>query len=360
MADTKWNRLHYVGWVKREGIDLFKGYKIGNVFTQLLKPWPRTGGLGMQIQLDGTGELNAAYLCEIRAGEQLKPQRHLYEEIIFILKGRGSTTVWYEGMDKNSFEWQPGSLFAIPLNAWYQHFNGSGQDPARFLAVTTAPIMMNLIRNDDFIFNNAAVFPERYRGEEDYFSGRTIIDFYPEFTIPGRVAINNFFADITQLELGDCSRGVETKQVNLDMANGILAAHILEIPGGTFTKLHRHGPGAHVLWLQGEGYSLMWPEGGPKVKEYWGPGSMIVPPHWWWHQHCIVSKEPARHLALKLNSKRNMVTRTSLGNQKSTRQGGNQIDYKDIPEDVIAETRQMFMDECAKRGTIARMIEIED
>jgi hypothetical protein len=55
-----------------------------------------------------------------------------------------------------------------------------------------------------------------------------------------------------------------------------------------------------------------------------------------------------------------MVTRTSLGNQRSTRQGGNQIDYKDIPEDVITETRQMFMDECAKRGTVARMIEIED
>jgi hypothetical protein len=263
-------------------------------------------------------------------------------------------------MEKNSFEWQPGSLFAIPLNAWYQHFNGSGQDSARYLAVNTAPIMMNLIRNDDFIFNNDAVFPERYKGEEEYFSGRTKIDFYPGFTIPGRVATNNFFADVSQLELGDCSRGVETKQVNLDMANGILAAHILEIPGGTFTKLHRHGPGAHVLWLQGEGYSLMWPEGGAKVKEYWGPGSMIVPPHWWWHQHCIVSKEPARHLALKLNSKRNMVTRTSLGNQKSTKQGGNQIDYKDIPADIIAETRQMFMDECAKRGTIAQMIEIED
>jgi quercetin dioxygenase-like cupin family protein len=233
MADTEWNRLYYDSWVKNEGIDLFKGYKIDNVFTQPLKPWARTGGLGMQIQLDGTGELNAAYLCEIPAGGQLKRQRHLYEEIVFILKGSGSTTVWYEGMDKNSFEWQAGSLFAIPLNAWYQHFNGSGQTPARYLAVNTAPIMMNLIRSDDFIFNNDAVFPERYWGEQDYFSGRTKVDYYPGFTIPGRVAISNFFADVTQLELADCSRGVETKQVNLDMANGILAAHILEVPGGT-------------------------------------------------------------------------------------------------------------------------------
>ena len=54
------------------------------------------------------------------------PQRQLFEEMILVLDGRGSTSVWNDAGKKVSFEWQKGSLFAIPLNAWHQHFNGSG------------------------------------------------------------------------------------------------------------------------------------------------------------------------------------------------------------------------------------------
>ena len=56
----------------------------------------------------------------------------------------GATNVWQSDGQKHSFEWQTGSLFAVPLNAWYQHFNGSGSEPARYFAVTNAPFMINL------------------------------------------------------------------------------------------------------------------------------------------------------------------------------------------------------------------------
>ena len=357
MAEMKWNCLYFDEWVKKEGLDLVRGAKIDNVYTQPLKPWDRTGGKAVQIQLDGTGELNASYICEIPVAGELKPQKHLYEEMIFILSGRGSTSVWTNPKKKNSFEWQAGSLFAIPLNCHYQHFNGSGTEPARYLAVTTAPIMMNLLRNDDFIFNNDTVFPERYDGEENYFSGKIKKEKFDLWDIPMDISFSNLFADIYSLELEESNRGVSTRGYSFEMANGVQGAHILEIPGGTFSKLHRHGPGAHVLWLKGDGYTLMWPDGSEnnKTMEYWGPGTMIVPPNWWWHQHCVIGKDRAEHLALKLSSRTNKVDRSTFYTLRTTRKGGNQMDYEDIPADTMAELKQIFMDECAKRGTPVNM-----
>ena len=64
-----------------------------------------------------------------------------------------------------------GSLFAIPLNASYQHFNASGTEPARYIAVTNAPPMMRLFRNQEFIFDSPVGFKDRFGGEADYFSG---------------------------------------------------------------------------------------------------------------------------------------------------------------------------------------------
>ncbi len=81
---------------------------------------------------------------EIPAGGELDPQRQLFEEMILVLEGHGSTPVWNDAGDEVTFEWGPGSLFAIPLNAWHQHFNGSGSAPARFVSSTNLPPIINL------------------------------------------------------------------------------------------------------------------------------------------------------------------------------------------------------------------------
>ena len=62
-----------------------------------------------------------------RRARSSTPQRQLFEEMILILDGRGSTTVWNDAGQRITFEWKAGALFAIPLNCWHQHFNGSGQ-----------------------------------------------------------------------------------------------------------------------------------------------------------------------------------------------------------------------------------------
>jgi quercetin dioxygenase-like cupin family protein len=353
--EQRWNRLYFDEWVAREGLDLIRGWKVDNVYTMPLKPWARTGGNAVQIMLEGTGELNAAYVQEIPPGKHLAPQKHLYEELVYILSGRGSTSVWYDATHKNTFEWGAGSLFAIPLNARHQHFNGSGTEPARYVAVTSAPIMLNLIRNDAFIFDNDAVFPERYAGEDDYFAGKVDMQTFGLSDVPAPVACSNFFADVNGLELVASNRGVGTRGMHYELANGVLGAHTVEIPGGTFSKIHRHGPGAHVLWLKGEGYSLIWPEGGEKIREDWGPGSMLVPPAWWWHQHAVVSRDPAEHLALKISAKKNKINRLSNATMVSVRKGGSQMDYEDFPPELMDEIMRTFREECEKRGTPVRM-----
>src|SRR5258706_15021291 len=94
----------------------------------------------------------------------------MFEELVYVVSGRGATTIWNEGGQKRTFEWQEGSPFSPPLNTSYQHFKRSGTQPPRYLAVTTPPIMINLIHNIDFLFNSTDGFKERFHSVEGLFS----------------------------------------------------------------------------------------------------------------------------------------------------------------------------------------------
>jgi quercetin dioxygenase-like cupin family protein len=144
---------YYPGFQKREGIPIYTGYYFSDLRTMEVGPWPRMGGLGAYVNLLGE-ELSAGnYLCEIPPGQSLKPQRHIYEELVYVLSGRGATTYWtHEGGPKNTFEWKEQSLFALPPNIGYQHFNGDETKPVRFFAKTTMPGVLQYFKNEKFIF----------------------------------------------------------------------------------------------------------------------------------------------------------------------------------------------------------------
>ena len=127
----------YTRWVREEGLDILSAMHVPDLHTVELKPWTRRGGRGVFLNHDASRTSNDAYVCEIPPGSELAPQRQLYEEMIYILDGRGSTSVWNDAGKKLTFEWKAGAIFAVPLNATHQHFNGSGRDPARFVSVTT-------------------------------------------------------------------------------------------------------------------------------------------------------------------------------------------------------------------------------
>ena len=117
-------------------------YYIPNMHDIEVGPWKRKGGKGAVVHIDNAHMPNDLHVVEIRPGGKSEPEHHMYEEMVYILAGRGATSVWQDEKHKQTFEWAEGSLFAIPLNASYQHFNASGTEPARYIAVTNAPPMM--------------------------------------------------------------------------------------------------------------------------------------------------------------------------------------------------------------------------
>jgi len=334
MADqTLQARNFYKEWVQAQGIPLIEEYCIEDAKKIELAWWEQKGGNGAILNLIGTGESNDAYVCEIPPGRSLKPERHIFEEMIFILQGSGATTVWVEDSKKQTFEWQEGSLFAPPLNTWHELHNGQSNQPARFLAVTCAPLAMNLYHNLDFIFNNPFVFADRYQATPDYFSG-------PGKIHSGRIWETNFIADVYSLEPPERKeRGRGNREFLFELVDNTMAAHISEFAVGQYKKAHRHGPGAHVIILSGKGYSLMWPDGGKKLKFEWKPGTIIVPPEMWWHQHFNIGGNPARYLALRWGSQKYQFQLAQIDELlKDRREGGNQIEY----EDEEPEIRQWF------------------
>ena len=140
---------------------------------------------------------------------------------------------------KRTFEWGPKSLFAIPLNAKHRHFNGSGRERALLVSTTNLPMIMNVFHDEDFVFNTDRDFMSR-AGKQGYFSGEGDL-----ITVrPGNhMWETNFVPDLAAIELkswGD--RGAGGTNIMFVLADGIMHAHISEMPVGTYKKGHKHGP----------------------------------------------------------------------------------------------------------------------
>src|SRR5262249_36299160 len=96
----------YLRFVRGEELDVISAQYVPNLRTVELKPWARKGGKGVVINHEASRTSNDCYVCEIAPGKALAPQHHLFEEMILVLAGRGSTTVWNNAGARVSFEWK--------------------------------------------------------------------------------------------------------------------------------------------------------------------------------------------------------------------------------------------------------------
>src|SRR5438445_79750 len=215
----------YGKWSQQQEVPVISGHHVEDCRTLPLRPWPAKGGSGVLINLSNQS-LDDAYVMEIEPGGSLVPERHLYEELMFVISGRGSTSVWQEGGEKVHFEWQPGSLFGIPVNAHHQHFNGEGSAPARLLGVSSAPLIINLFHNLDAVFNSPFPFSDRFDGRSNFFDGEKV--FRDE--VKSGLWETNFVPDVRQFELRDAEDRGRGQSIFLALAASTMKVHLAHFP----------------------------------------------------------------------------------------------------------------------------------
>ena len=343
----------YDSWTKQEGVPIIEDFGVDLLRTPT-SHWARFDTNGSIIHVKGREDFISVFLLDIAPGRSTSPQRHLYEEVVYVLSGHGSTTIERADGVKHNFEWGPKSLFALPLNCRYRHFNTSGAEFARLASTNNLSIMLNLFHNEKFVFNNAGDFPERFGTESFYTGGGDYID----VQMAGRnMWETNFIPDLGAFELKEWKeRGAGGSTMMFILADATMHAHSSQMPVGTYKKAHRHGADTHVFAVNGEGYSLLW-YGGDKdfVRVDWRHGVVFAPPDQMYHQHFNTSSYPARYLGVCLGSLRYPFTtkqrKIITGMDVSVNDGGYQIEYADQDPRI----HRIYMEELAKNGVKSRM-----
>lgn len=354
----------YFQWMRKQGIPIVEGYGLEDVRGVETKFWPRIGGNAAFLNLYGMEGVTGMYVAEIPAGGALEPEKHFYEEVICILEGQGATEIWQENGKKQMFEWGPWSLFAPPLNTRHRLING-GRQPVKFLAVTNAPLLLDVVHNEEFIFNCPYDFTDRYAGAEGYFNmGQKRYEAGMQ-----HIWETNFIMDIQSAAVDQRDvKGAGVRITQFELAGNGLIGHIAQWPSGRYHKAHYHGPGAILLGLQSSGYVLIWSKdlgtepykngrGDEVVEVKWKQGSVYCPPGGWFHQHFNTGAQAARHLAVRYGSRIHPIgfkiadKRSEDGVYISVKQGGTLIDYAD--EDPYI--RRHYEEEMKKNGVASQM-----
>lgn len=285
----------YEEYLDDQGIPVHAGYHLQDARECDVEYWDEAGVNAAVAQLEGQEGLNDIHVYEIPPGESSKPQKHLHEQLVYVLQGQGVTVIGPDG-DETTFEWEANALFAIPRNTRYRHVNAHGDEPVRLIFETDLPLLFSLFGDEDFLYGVDFDFEDP--DDPDFYSAEGTI--YEGENIPA-IWESNFVPDIHSYE--DIQhwreRGAGGASIQFSHPATDVWSHISQFPVGTYKKAHRHHPGANIVILEGEGYSLMWsPDSEEEIRIDWQPGTVFTPPALWYHQHFNTGTEPARYLAL--------------------------------------------------------------
>jgi quercetin dioxygenase-like cupin family protein len=260
----------------------------------------------------------------------------------------GSGTTELEPGDRGPsqlFEWQAGSLFAIPMNVSHRLVNATDRR-ALLLAGTSAPPVFNLFDSQEFVFGDDFKFTDRYNGESDYFDYKN--DYFADPKHGRAIQITSFLPDIVDSEMPlDNQRNPGMRRTEPHMAGSNFYLKIMQQVIGRYTKAHFHAASAVLICLRGRGYTFTWPKplgihpfadgNGHLVKRVdYGPGGIVAAAPGggeWLHQHFAVGAEPLRLLVyngpMDVFSQGRAPGEEIVAGHVGISEGGRSVEYRD-------------------------------
>lgn len=316
----------YEDWERGEGVPVHSGDAL-DLATLATRPWARFGLNGAICRLNGHCDFLGLFLMEPASGQWSAPQRHLYEEVCFVISGEGETEIDLGAGGKRVVAWKPGSLFSAPMNASYRHRSASG-GLARVVCVNDLRYLMNLYRNEKFLFENPAAFAERGAGD--------------------------LVTDLAAVPVG-AGTWAHERVAPLALAEGSIGADVLELAEGTYGQARRQIYGSLLIGLAGQGMTLSRsdPEE-PRARVDWKHGIAFAPAALAFHQHFNVGAAPARLLRVEFGTINYPILRPrrrAYGDTNVYASGNAEVAYAD----EAPELRRDWLATLKSRGVPNRM-----
>ena len=79
----------YATWAAKEGVPVTEDFGV-DLLAVPTAPWPRFGIDGGLVHLKGRGDFVSVFVLDLAAGAKSAPQKHLFEEVVYVLSGHGA------------------------------------------------------------------------------------------------------------------------------------------------------------------------------------------------------------------------------------------------------------------------------
>jgi len=319
----------YATWAAKEGVPVTEDFGV-DLLAVPTAPWPRFGIDGGLVHLKGRGDFVSVFVLDLAAGAKSAPQKHLFEEVVYVLSGHGNTTIETSDGRKHSFEWGPKSLFALPLNARYQHFQferartrAARLDQQSRAHAQSVPQRILCVRQRVRVSRTPGRGEVFQRGRRVH-SGAAGPQHVGDQFRPGSRRLRA--QGVGAARRGRVEHDVHPRRRHYARPHLADAGRYLQkgaSPRSRFPRLRRHRARFLAAVVRDEK---------DFVRIDWKHGWVFAPPDQMFHQHFNTAPDPARYLAIAFGSLRYPFTadkrRVFLGMDVSVKDGGCQIEYE--------------------------------